>query len=95
MDKISDKDKLGIAILSEEASNYKKKMRVPEPRPQSIKDKSSKPSVETRKKITTEDIRKGIITPGDANDEMIFGTYKNGGLVDRRAIRGKTRGKIC
>ena len=45
-----------------------------------------------KKKPTLEDIKKGRISIGDAND---VAGYKKGGMIDRAAVKGKTRGKIC
>jgi len=90
-------DRIGMAILADEASSYKKKIPTPKPRPQSIVEaaKRRKKVAPKRKKITAEDIERGLVSPGDANDEMMIPAFKNGGMIDRKAVRGKTRGKIC
>lgn len=93
MDGISDKDKLGMAALIA-SMNEKSNTPLPRPRPKNLPKPQPKPAMK-RKKITAEDIRKGRVSPGDANDEMMLDGFKNGGMIDRAAIRGKTRGKIC
>ena len=88
MDNISDKDKLGMAALAASvASAPKKKFPLPKPRP-----KQAAPALKKRKMPTAEDVAKGRISIGDAND---MAGYKSGGMIDRAAIKGKTRGKIC
>lgn len=61
------------------------KYKVPKPRPAEIEEKAKK-----RKGVTSRDQRE--------LDALIGSTvpnYKDGGLIDRKAIRGKTRGKMC
>lgn len=87
MDNISDKDKLGMAALAASvASAPKKKFPLPKSRP------ALEPKRVVKKKPTAEDVAKGRISIGDAND---MAGYKGGGMIDRAAIKGKTRGKIC
>lgn len=90
MDNISDKDKLGMAALAASASApAPQKFPLPKSRPVVVVKKKK---VILPKKPTEEDIKLGRISIGDAND---MAGYKSGGMIDRSAIRGKTRGKIC
>lgn len=94
---ISEADKLGMASLiastegGQSVNRAKKSDKSPPlPRPRPVK----------RRKITAEDITSGRISAGDANDEMMIQSMQddrkaNGGMIDRAAIRGKTKGKIC
>lgn len=93
---ISDSDKLGMAALissmgDEQSVNRAKKAN---------KLKMAKPAAK-RRKITMDDIKSGRVSEGDANDELMIQSmqgmrgYKNGGMIDRAAVRGKTKGKIC
>ena len=86
MDGISDADKLGMAALAASASAPKKKFPLPKPRPPVV------PKRVIKKKPTAEDVAKKRISIGDAND---MAGYKSGGMIDRAAVKGKTRGKIC
>lgn len=60
------------------------KYKLPKPRPKEIEEKAK------RMRGLTDSDKKEL-------DILIDSTtrYKDGGLVDRKAIRGKTRGKIC
>lgn len=86
---ISEKDKMGmkslIASIGDEPK--KKKQPLPKPRPPMPAPKRRMP--------TQADIDSGIVSEGDANDEIMMRGFKNGGMIDRAAIRGKTKGKIC
>jgi hypothetical protein len=91
---ISDSDKLGMAALlaslgdSQTVNRAKKADRL-------VPEKSK--SVVKRRKITLDDIKSGRVSAGDANDEMAIQSmqgYKSGGMIDRAAIRGKTKGKM-
>ena len=85
---ISDKDKLGMAALIASMSEApKKKLPLPKPRPATPPMPARK-----KKKPTKEDLAKGRISIGDAND---MSAYKSGGMVDGMASRGKTKGKMC
>jgi hypothetical protein len=86
---ITDADKLGMAALAASAAGGDK-APLPKPRPQ-IKKKVIKP-----RPITPADVSSGRVSPGDANDEAVMGqNYKSGVMIDRAAIRGRTKGKIC
>jgi hypothetical protein len=94
---ISDADKLGMAALiasteGGQAVNSAKKADRSPPLP--------KPRPMKRRKITQADVDSGSISIGDANDELMIQNQQaarkaNGGMIDRAAIRGKTKGKIC
>jgi hypothetical protein len=89
---ISDAEKLGMAALIASIQDPKKKKKVPlpRPRPAGLGKKS--------KKVIPADVESGIVSEGDANDELMIENMKNmrnGGTVDGAAIRGKTKGKIC
>lgn len=94
---ISNSDKLGMATLIASTEGEQKVNRAkkgdrspPLPRPRPVK----------RRKITKEDVTSGRVSIGDANDELMIQNMQdarkaNGGMIDRAAIRGKTKGKIC
>jgi hypothetical protein len=94
---ISDSDKLGMAALlasmedSQTVNRAKKSNMLP----------FKKKAATKRRKITVDDVKSGRVSEGDANDELMIQMmqdmrgYKNGGMIDRAAVRGKTKGKIC
>lgn len=90
---ISDSDKLGMAALiasTEDTSKKKKKVILPRPRPAGLGAK--------RRKITPEDVASGLVSEGDANDELMIQNmkgFKNGGKIDGAVMKGRTRGKMC
>lgn len=91
---ISEQDRLGMQslIASIEEKAKKKEPPIPRPRP--------KPPAPKRRKITVEDVKSGIVSQGDANDEIMLEGFKppgfkHGGKVDGAAVRGKTKGRIC
>lgn len=95
---ISDSDKLGMAALlasmegGQTVNRAKKADMLPVKKP--------KPAAK-RRKITMDDVKSGRVSEGDANDELMIQMmqdmrgYKNGGMIDRAAVRGKTKGRIC
>lgn len=89
MAEISDKDKLALKALI--ASTEEKKPVPPPYKPKPRPPVQGPPA--PPKKPTLEDVLSGKISPGDANDMAMF--KRNGGMIDRAAIRGKTKGKIC
>jgi len=78
---ISDSDKLGMAAL--------------------IASTEGEQTVNRKKKgkpINTTQIRRDIDANEDAELEKMLRSYTkkaDGGMIDRAAIRGKTKGKIC
>jgi hypothetical protein len=87
---ISESDKLGMAAL---AASIASRPKAAKPKPRKVK--AAPPPM---REITAKDVDSGIVSIGDANDEAgikAMQGYKNGGMIDRAAIRGKTKGKIC
>jgi len=91
---ISEQDKLGMQslIAAMEENAKKKEQPLPRPRPKMPAPK--------RRKITVEDVKSGVVSQGDANDEIMLegfkpSDFKHGGKVDGAAVRGKTKGRIC
>jgi hypothetical protein len=87
---ITDADKLGMAALAA-SSSVADKMRHPRMKKAAVR----KPL----RDITPADVKAGLVTPGDANDSVmskgIAPGYRSGGMIDRAAIKGRTKGKIC
>ena len=94
---ISDSDKLGMAAL---LASMEDSQRVNSAKKSDMLPFKKKPAPK-RRKITLDDVKSGRVSEGDANDELMIETmqdmrgYKNGGMIDRAAVRGKTKGKIC
>lgn len=79
----TDKDGNDASVAMEREIGFRAgKYKLPKPRPKSIEEKGKK-----MRGLTDSDKKElDILVESTA--------MKNGGLVDRRAIRGKTRGKI-
>jgi hypothetical protein len=86
---ISDKEKLALTSLLASMGEPQTVNREKTADRLVVEKKVSTP----KKKITIQDVISGKVSPGDANDSAMF--QRNGGMIDRSAIRGKTRGKIC
>jgi hypothetical protein len=88
---ITDADKLGMAAL---AASVSKDQEINSAKKADMLKQKAQPA--KRRKITLDDVKSGRVSIGDANDEAVMGQgYKSGGMIDRAAIRGHTKGKIC
>lgn len=85
MPPISEKEKMALAALSASVSSGPSGRSAPKKKKKPFPFPLPKPRPEVRKKPTLEDIKKGIISPGDGNDSVMM--KKKGGMVKKTATK--------